>query len=197
MDKTLVLFDFDGTITSKDTFLELIKFHKGTSRFYAGMLLLLPRLLLFKAGFISSQSMKETVVGFFWKGTDVTEFDKVCDDFCSQVLPGLIRPAALKTLQKHIEEGHMVAVVSASAENWVKPFCSEFNIKCIATRLEKKENKLTGKLQGLNCNAEEKVTRIKQVFDLNNYEGITAYGDSNGDKPMFRLASVAHFKPFR
>jgi len=197
LDKTLVLFDFDGTITTKDTFLELIKYHKGALWFYTGMLLLLPRLLLFRAGIVSSQSIKETVVSFFWRDIGVTEFDKVCHDFCSRILPGLIRPAALKELQKHIADGHRVAVVSASAENWVKPFCSKYNITCIATRLETKENKLTGKLVGLNCNKEEKVNRIKSVFDLNNYEDIIVYGDSNGDKPMLRLASVAHFKPFR
>lgn len=40
--KQIVAFDFDGTITNRDTLLEFIKFAKGKTAFYLGFLLHLP-----------------------------------------------------------------------------------------------------------------------------------------------------------
>jgi phosphatidylglycerophosphatase C len=40
--RRIAFFDFDGTITTKDTLLEIIKFQKGTLRFYTGFLLCSP-----------------------------------------------------------------------------------------------------------------------------------------------------------
>ena len=81
MDKTLVLFDFDGTITTHDTMFELVKFYHGKNKFYQGMLVLLPRLLLFKAGLVQNQAMKEAFMTYFWKGTDNAEFERACKSF--------------------------------------------------------------------------------------------------------------------
>ena len=39
MNKGIAFFDFDGTITTKDTLLEFIKYSRGTMSFYWGFLL--------------------------------------------------------------------------------------------------------------------------------------------------------------
>lgn len=46
--KIVVAFDFDGTITTKDTLLEFIRFSKGAMAFFLGFLLHTPYLILFK-----------------------------------------------------------------------------------------------------------------------------------------------------
>jgi phosphatidylglycerophosphatase C len=69
--------------------------------------------------------------------------------------------------------------------------------KLIATRLEVKNNQLTGNIYECNCHGEEKVRRIMQNFRLTEYDTILAYGDSSGDKPMLSLATAPHYKPFR
>ena len=197
MDKTLVLFDFDGTITTRDTMFELVKFYHGKNKFYRGMMFLLPRLLLFKAGFVQNQAMKEAFMTYFWKGTESREFENACREFYEKKLHLLLRDKAMKQLKEYVDKGYDVAVVSASAEDWVKPFCDAYAIKCLSSVLERDANKITGKIKGINCNGEEKVIRIKNTFDIKQYKHILAYGDSSGDKPMLQLATQAYFKPFR
>ena len=124
-------------------------------------------------------------------------FNSRCLDFTRKVLPGLIRPEALKAIEAYRKQKVTIAVVSASAENWVKPWCDANGLICLATKLEVNDGAITGKLSGRNCYGDEKVCRIKEHFNLADYQEIIAYGDSSGDKEMFELAHKTFYKPFR
>lgn len=192
----LALFDFDGTITNKDTLFEFIKFAKGKLTFYAGFIVLLPVLILFKAGLISNQKAKEIVLSFFFKGMDAKAFKEITREFSITIVPHLIRPLALEKIKWHIAESHKVIIVSASVEDWIKPWANTFNIDVISSKLEVINNKVTGKLSGKNCNAEEKVELIKCSLCLSDFNYIYAYGDSKGDLAMLELANEKNYKPF-
>jgi len=196
MKPSIAFFDFDGTITTKDTLFEIIRFHKGSAALNIGMALLSPALVAFKMKLISTQRMKEMVFRFFFGGTQVDTFRDKCAAFCAEKLPELVKQNALQAIRQHLLQGHQVAVVTASAEEWVEPWCSSLGIVCIGTRLEVRNALITGKIQGLNCNGPEKVERIKQTFDLNGYDDIYAYGDTNGDKPMLGMAKYGYFRKF-
>ncbi|WP_343674558.1 HAD-IB family hydrolase [Chitinophaga sp.] len=196
MKPSIAFFDFDGTITTKDTLFEIIRFHKGSAALYAGMTLLSPALVAFKMKLISTQRMKEIVFRFFFGGSSADAFRIRCAEFCAQRLPRLVKENALQAIRQHLVQGHQVAVVTASAEDWVEPWCSSLGIVCIGTRLEVHNALITGKIQGLNCNGPEKVTRIKQTFDLDGYEEIYAYGDTSGDRPMLGIAKYGYFRKF-
>jgi len=197
MKKKLVLFDFDGTITTKDTLVEFLIYYKGALRFWWGMLLLSPVLILFLLRLIPNWKGKEMVLKHFLGDEDLAVFNRHCENFSERILPRLIRPGALRAIHAYMEEGAMVAVVSASAENWVSPWCVKQGLICIATQLEVTDGKITGNLCGPNCYGPEKVKRIEKQFLLSEYDEIIAYGDSSGDKEMFSVASKQHFKPFR
>ncbi|MGO4291413.1 HAD family hydrolase [Chitinophaga sp. RAB17] len=194
---TIAFFDFDGTITNRDTLWEIIRFHRGRAAMYAGMVQLLPALLRFKLKMTPAQEMKEQVLDYFFGEMSASDFAAGCEDFCRERLPSLIRPLALTAIRKHQQQGHHVVVVTASAQDWVAPWCRKENIVCLGTRLEVKNKQITGKIQGINCNGEEKVNRIRHAYRLENFGEIYAYGDSEGDRPMLALAQYAHFKPFR
>lgn len=196
MKPSIAFFDFDGTITTKDTLFEIIRFHKGSTALYGGLLLLSPALVLFKCKLLSNQRMKQIVLRYFFRDTSLTAFKDKCAAFCAERLPELVKDNALKAIQQHLRQGHQVAVVTASAEEWVEPWCSSLGIACIGTRLEKRNTLITGRIQGLNCNGAEKVSRIKQAFDLNCYEDIYAYGDTSGDRPMLALARYGYYQKF-
>ncbi|NIG56193.1 HAD family hydrolase [Chitinophaga sp. Cy-1792] len=195
---TIAFFDFDGTITDTDTLWQIIRFQKGNGAMYRGVLQLLPGLLQLKLKLIPAQQMKEKVLRHFFAGMKESDFQAGCNAFCEEALPKMIRPQALKAIREHQQAGHEVVVVTASAYNWVAPWCQRLNIRCIGSLLEVTDEAITGKLQGINCNGEEKVNRIKQVYHLNDYTEIYAYGDSSGDKPMLALAgNKSSFRPFR
>ncbi len=195
--KGIAFFDFDGTITTKDTLLEFIKFSKGNLLFYAGFLLNLHFLVAYKLKIISNQTAKEKILRFFFKQTPEAEFISKCSSFTSQVLPGLLRKKALDEIRTLREKGYKVVVVSASPENWILGWTRDQEVDLIASRLEIINGNLTGNLIGKNCHGEEKVTRISEIFQLSDFDEILAYGDTSGDKPMLRLAHTGHFKPFR
>lgn len=197
MKKKIAFFDFDGTITKKDTLLEFIKFSKGSIGFYFGFLINSPYLIAYKLKLISNQKAKEKILQFFFKNMPVERFQDLCNNFSQQVLPGLIRTKALEEIEKLRSEGVAIVVVSASPENWIRKWADDNFIQTISTQLEINEGKLTGKILGKNCHGKEKVIRIEENFTLSEYEKIFAYGDSSGDKHMMKLASVGYYKPFR
>ncbi len=192
----IAFFDFDGTITRRDTLFEIIRYQKGPLRFYLGMGLLSPFLMLFKLKAISNQRMKEMVLGHFFRNTPLQVFQRRCDDFCRERLPGLLRPKALNAIAWHQAAGHKIYIVTASASNWIAPWSSALSIPCIATLLEVKDGRITGRLEGRNCNGEEKVHRIKEAVHLTTFDTIYAYGDSGGDREMLAIAQYKGFRVF-
>lgn len=197
MKRRIAFFDFDGTITTKDTLLEIIKYQKGTTKFYLGFLLCSPYIVLWKLGLIPNYAAKQRVMRFFFSKTPVADFQQKCDAFSTEVLPHLIRPKAVEEIKKLQDAGAEVIIVSASPANWSQTWRQQYNLTALATRLEIKDSKLTGRFDGKNCHGQEKVTRINNAFDLSNYDEIYCYGDSKGDKQMLSLATFAFYKPFR
>ena len=197
MNRSIAFFDFDGTITTRDTFLEIIKFQKGKFSFYFGFALLSPWLVSMKLGLLSNTKAKEKVLSYYFGNTSLKDFQLKCEEFISQKLASLIRPQALDTIVKHKEQGTQVVVVSASPDNWIEGWCTKNGLDLISTTLETKEDILTGKLSGKNCYGAEKVNRIREKYELKNFTSIYCYGDTKGDKPMLELATFAYYKPFR
>jgi phosphatidylglycerophosphatase C len=195
--KKLILFDFDGTITTKDTLVEFLMFYKGPISFMMGMLILSPVVLLYLLKIIPNWKGKQVVLRYFLGGEDIELFNKRCREFSEKTLPRLTRKGAVDAIQQYKRDGATVAVVTASAENWVKPWCLSQGILCIGTQLEVANGRITGNLCGANCYGSEKVKRIEKEFLLHEYERIIAYGDSSGDKEMFTLAHQHHYRPFR
>ena len=196
MKREIAFFDFDGTITKKDTLLEFIKFSKGKIRFYLGFIVNLPHLVAFKLGIISNQSAKEKILRFFLKDMPISVFKQYCEKFSKYVLPKLIRPKALKEIQRLKQNNTLVVIVSASPENWIEEWAQNLQLELIASRLELDGGKVTGKILGKNCHGDEKVSRIREIYDLSQFYIVAAYGDSIGDRPMLELATTAYYKPF-
>ncbi len=189
MDKIIVFFDFDGTITSKDTMIEFLKFYRGKFRFYVGLFLLLPVIFLYLLKIISNEKAKELVLSFFLEGDSKDDFESISRMFSLEIIPKIVKKEAIERIRWHKQNGHKVVVVSASIENWIKPWCDENNLELIATRVEIKDGRLTGRLLTRNCYGEEKVRRIKEIYNLDDYNEVYVYGDSKGDIPMLNLAS--------
>ena len=195
--KKIAFFDFDGTITTRDTMFQLIRHQKGNRKFYLGFLANIPVFVALKLKLLSKQAAKERLLTYFFRDTEVTAFQSGCDTFAMLKLPSLVRPAALDDIKKLQCEGFEIVIVSASAENWIKTWSDQMGFALLGTKLEAVDGKLTGKLLGANCNGAEKENRIRAVYDLSQFDEIYCYGDSNGDKQMLALGTKAFYKPFR
>ncbi len=193
----IAFFDFDGTITTKDSLAEFIKFRNGSGGFLSGLVPLIPYIIGYKISLIDRQAAKEKLLSVFFGGTDEKEFISDSQNFVREEIPGLLRPLAMEKLNWHKQQGHDIVIVSASPTYWLEPWCEEHKFFCIATRLEVTGGKITGKIAGLNCHGDEKVRLIRSRYDLDQYQEVFAYGDTSGDKPMLALAKHPFYKPFR
>lgn len=195
--KKLVLFDFDGTITTSDTLIDFVRFYRGRKQYMRGLIKLAPILSLYALKLIPNWKAKQFFLATYFKGERIEDFNARCILFSTNMLPSLIRPGARQAIEAYRSTGATMAVVSASAENWVKPWCDENGLICLATNLEVKDGFITGNIKGRNCYGDEKVCRIKERFNLGDFDEVIAYGDSRGDKEMLQLAHQRFFKPFR
>ncbi|MEJ7769036.1 MAG: HAD-IB family hydrolase [Chitinophagaceae bacterium] len=197
MKRRIAFFDFDGTITTKDTLLEFIKFCKGTYHFYWGFILYSPFLVAYKLKIIPNYVAKQKVLEFFFKGQSIESFQALCDSFAEEVIPGLIRPKAMQEIERMKKSDTTVVIVSASAENWIRRWAEKNELELLGTKLATAGGKITGGIEGNNCYGDEKVCRVKERFILTAYDEIYCYGDSAGDKAMLALGNFAFYKPFR
>ena len=197
MSKKIVFFDFDGTITTDDSLLKFIRFVVGDRRFLLGLVVLSPMLVLYKLKLISNSKAKQYMLSWFFKGMSKEAFLKVANEYSLVHIDKILRPKAIEKINWHKNQGHKVVVVSASIECWLRPWCEKNGLELIATKLEIKDDIVTGKLLSKNCYGVEKVNRIKEIYNLKDFEYIYSYGDSSGDKQMLELAHEKFYKPFR
>ena len=187
--KTIAVFDFDGTLTTRDTLIEFIRFAFGSTRTYLGFLLYSPMILLMMLGIMDNNRCKELLLSHFFKGMEYSRFQQLGKEFAN-IVPSFLRTEMVEQLKEHLQSGADVYVISASVEEWVKPFCMTLGVNdVLATRLAVDANGLlTGKYNGKNCHGEEKVNRLKLVAPARNTYKLYAYGDSSGDSNMFAFA---------
>lgn len=196
--KTYAFFDFDGTITVKDTLLPFLYFAFPLPNFIFNLFCLIPYVILYLLGAIDNSQMKVYCLTKFIKGLEDQELEDKAKEFAESKLKDLVRPQALEKIKWHQRQGHHVFLVSANLHVFLKYWgVSEGIEQTIATILEQDSQGLyTGKLVGKNCYGDEKVKRLGACLDLNGHNYIFAYGDSRGDKEMLEIADEAFFKPF-
>ena len=213
MKNKVYCFDFDGTLTTNDSLLEFIKYAKGTSRFLMVFLMYSPILVLMKLHLYPNWKAKQQIFAHLFAGMRIEKFDKICKKFAEDN-QHLLRPQGINLIHKVLGEGAKVYVVSASIDNWVRPFFQHrgiTDITVLCSQFEVVDGKVTGHFKTNNRYGEEKVHRICDAlttttanaygttslsFDRTQYN-IEAFGDSRGDKEMLAFADTGHYKPFR
>jgi phosphatidylglycerophosphatase C len=184
---TIAVFDLDGTITNKDTFLEFIKYYRGSIKFYTGLLVLFPFVILFYLKLYSNNRLKECFFYYFFKGKPAIEIDKKGDKFSTEILPLLSRKPAIDILEWHQNKNHDILILSASSDIWLKKWCMSKNYKLICTSFKKNKNSYTGKIDGENCFGTRKRELLFDFLNKNNYSFSYGYGDSKSDKYFLEL----------
>jgi len=196
MGKTIVFFDFDGTITTKDSLAEFIKYVVGTKSYYLGLLIQAPMLIAFKLKLIANDKAKSQFLRYYFSSYSKEEFNQKAKDYSLIGLDKIVKNEALKRIEFHKDNSHKVVIVSASMACWVEPWCKREDIELISTKLRFDGDKFTGEFDGDNCYGKIKEKKIKERFNLDEYEKIYAYGDSRGDREMLALADESFYKPF-
>lgn len=200
-ERQLALFDFDGTLTRSDSLFGFVRSARGAVRLALGTLWTSPALLGHGVGLLSGGRAKERFLAHFFRGWSREALQRAGREFALGALARDIRPRGLARLRWHLDQGHKVALVTASAQEWVRPWAEQHQgLGVIATELAYDgDGNFTGAFAGANCKGREKVRRILATYAAEDYDLLHCYGDSASDRPMLGLADRRHrhYKPFR
>ncbi len=190
----LALFDFDGTISSSDSWTPFMRGAVRPSRLRVGQVLMLPVAISYKLGAVSASRARQIATRLAFRGEDAARFRQCGIDYASNVLPRTIMPSSLERIAWHRTRGDDIVVVSAALDIYLRPWCEAQGLSSICSKLEEQQGRLTGKYVDGDCCGAEKVRRIKAAYDLNRYEHVYAYGDSAEDREMLELAHMKFYR---
>jgi phosphatidylglycerophosphatase C len=190
----LVAFDFDGTLTVRDSFAAFLLWDSGPLRAALALARLAPAALRYLVD-RDRGAMKAAAARAFLRGRTLEHAQAVAEAFAHGA--GLLRPDALACWEAWGERGARRVIVTASPEFIVAPFARWLGADdLIATRLEiDGAGRITGALIGRNCRGPEKVERLRAAYGPD-VRLAAAYGDSAGDREMLALADEAGLKVF-
>lgn len=174
----LSVFDFDGTLTRHDSFLPFLWFAFGT----LGFLRRLPALLLPSLAFlvrrVSRDELKACLVAVFLRGIEAKWLSDRAHVYCQFIWGYLLRPEGLRGVAAELDSGAEVTLCSASPALVLRPFAERLGVRLIGTELEVVDGRLTGRIVGGNCRAENKVLRLQAKYGpLTDYR-LRAWGDT-------------------
>lgn len=181
MKKGVAFFDFDGTIIEGDSFIEFIKYSKGSFFLYACLFINLPFILLYYLNLYRNDKLKEKFFSFLYKKNSTTELLEKGIAFSENVLPALCYKSAIDVMQWHRDRDHDIYILTASSDIWLGEWCQKNDLKLICTDFETENQRFTGRIHGKNCHGAEKLNRIKSILSKYNLDDSYAYGDSDAD----------------
>lgn len=192
MKRNIAVFDFDGTLTTRDSFLAFIKWACGPVSYYVGFLRFAPQLLLMFMHLYPNWKAKERIFAHFFKGWQYSWFQALGEDFTTE-LDTMRNEPVIGRLKEHIDHGNTVYVISASLPEWVEPWCRQLGVNAVlATEIEvNDQGRITGRFKTKNCFGQEKVDRLLKVEPERETYVLHAYGDSRGDLELLAFADKA------
>lgn len=185
----LALFDFDHTLTTCDTYARFLRRVATPAQLAQAKWKVGPWLLGYRAGLVSAGSIRARVTRLAFAGGDHAGASAHGEAYAREALPGMLDPQMMRRLQWHQAQAHEVALVSASLDLYLRPWCEQQGVTAvICNGLERRaDGRLSGRYHPADIGP-DKARHIHARFDLARYERIHAYGDSSEDRPMLDLA---------
>jgi phosphatidylglycerophosphatase C len=193
--KKLYFFDFDGTLTYKDTLFLFLNFY-DSKKFKLQFIKFIPLFVLLKLNLTDAEKVKKSFIASILKGQTQKKIETRAQEFFDLFYPKMIRENALEFIQNIDKATTESYIVTASLDIWVKPFAHQFQMTLIATRAEFIEGVFTGNFVGKNCNGSEKVKRIQAEIAGKKYDKTLGFGDTSDDKEMLKWVNEGHFQFF-
>jgi phosphatidylglycerophosphatase C len=193
----IVAFDFDGTLTVRDSFTAFLEWRAGPARWTSGRLRLFPDAVSYlfhrNRGRIKAAAVRE-----FLAGVPREQLEREAKAFANYASATLFRPDALAIWRRWQQRGARMVIVTASPELIVAPFARGLGVdRLIGSGLAfDHDDRVIGTLAGPNCRGPEKVRRLREEFG-DDLELAAAYGDTSGDREMLQIAHEKGYRVFK
>lgn len=171
-----VLFDFDSTLTTKDTFRPLAR-HFARNNFFK-LWLIYFLLTLYKIKLIKDKPLKEIFLKLFAKNLNQAQMGKKISAFIEKILPPFLNKATLDILNRHLKAGDRVFLVSANFDFFLEPIVKRWELQgLICTETQKINSCFTGKIIGPTCKGRDKLNKVINTLGETELKNTIAYGD--------------------
>lgn len=190
----LALFDFDGTITTREMLPAFVYSAVPPRQLRIGRLWLAPWIAGYRLGWVSGISIREKIAYAGFRGMREADYLAAGERFAREALPPVLRPEAMTRIDWHKERGDTVVVVSGGFDVYLSHWCRTHGLELICSKLEVTGGTLTGRYDGAQCVREEKPRRVRELYALDAYDAIHAYGDTPED---FALLEIADHRWYR
>lgn len=197
--KELALFDLDHTLLDVDSdylwgeyivkngLVDEAQYRTANQRFYEEYI----------EGTLDATEYNEFVAEFLTS----LPMERLCDireNYIKTEIEPHMRPQAISAIQHHLQAGHDVVIISATNDFVVCAIAQRFGIEqanVLATPLEVKDNRYTGKLTDKPNFKEGKIYHLNKWLEAQKEQGITysktyGYSDSKNDLPLLQWADV-------
>ena len=195
-DRPIVAFDFDGTLTVRDSFTAFLKWRAGPLRYALGLARLAPAALAYlihrDRGRIKAEATR-----MFLAGTPRRRLEAEARAFADATAPQLLRPDARAAWAEWRARPVRLLIVTASPTVLVAPFAEALQAdELIGTELAyDAQDRATGAFATPNCRGPEKLARLQARFGPK-VRLEAAYGDTGGDQEMLAIAGIAGYRVF-
>ena len=195
--RPIVAFDFDGTLTTRDSFTQFLRWRAGPGGWALGLV----KMAKATAAYARNRdrgAIKAASVRVFLKDVTRPELEADAARFADAVWDRFMRPDALQVWNDWGAKGAYRVIVTASPEITVAPFARRLGADALlGTHMAfDARDRVTGAFIGSNCRGEEKVRRLKAAFG-DDMQLAAAYGDTSGDTEMIAIAAEKGFRVFK
>ena len=189
--KNLALFDFDGTLCSKDSFTGFIFYALSKRHIFKQGLKILPWIQAYYLKVYPAHAMRPKLFNAMFKDANTAEILALAQRYAVDLIHDL-NPQLLQQLKQHQFNGDEVVVVSASVYIYLQYICQQLNVALICTETAIEKQQFTGRYSTPDCSQEQKKIRILEQYNLKDYAAIYAYGNSDEDEAMLSLATYSY-----
>ena len=186
-NKNLALFDFDGTLCTKDSFTGFIFFALRKRHIVKQGIKILPWIQAYFLNIYPADSMRPRLFKAMFSNISSRELLALALEY-SHLLRNSLDQKIYKQLLKHKHNNDDVVIVSASVDLYLKDIAELLGVDLICTEAEIKESKFTGFFATPDCSNEQKKIRVLEKYNLEDYQAVYAYGNSTEDLAMLNLA---------
>jgi len=195
-------FDFDGTLTYRDTLGPFLIRSLGWPKFLRALFLSAPWLAAYVLRLMSNHEAKARLLQVSLAGVTQEGIAMHAQEFVHNYLSGQWQVWGLRQLVQHQKAGHRCVIVTASPRVDMHAVGKSLGVDAVlCTEMELQDGRYTGHMATANCHGQEKVRRLQawlaQTFTADAAPTLHAYGDTEGDLPMLRLATEAWYREKR
>jgi phosphatidylglycerophosphatase C len=187
--RTVAAFDFDGTLTRRDSLVPFLARVRGWPRTLLVLASVFPQYALVALGRADRDATKQRLLVGTLGGIAGARIAPIGDEYGRDLVRDGVTPEMRQRVAWHRAQGHEVVIVSASLDVYLHSAGRALDAQgLLCTRLEVDgDGTYTGRMEGGNCRGPAKATRLRDYLGDVPAE-VWAYGNSSGDDEMFAMA---------